>query len=162
MIEMINSSQNENWCFLKWGIFEKRNLEKKFISLMMDFPNANHSVAEVLEEKQLLSGKEVVPVVQSLLADILRGLPSGEPFREGTSCVMSHAECHWCPRKSQPGPYGRTAPCFPQSWEVNLWGNDSGADQGSGHLWQDAACLQLPATRSQDRAESRAGEAGAF
>ena len=77
MIEMINSSQNENWCFLKWGIFEKRNLEKKFISLMMDFPNANHSVAEVLEEKQLLSGKEVVPVVQSLLADILRGLPSG-------------------------------------------------------------------------------------
>lgn len=40
-----------NWCSLKWGIFEKRNLEKKFISLMMDFPNANHSVAEVLEEK---------------------------------------------------------------------------------------------------------------
>ena len=78
----------------------------------------------------------------------LRGLPSGEPFREGTSCVISHAECHWCPRKSRPGPYCRTAPCFLQSWEVNLWGNNLGADQGSGHLWQDAVCLQLPTTRS--------------
>ena len=77
MIKIINSSQNGNWCSLKWGIFEKRNLEKKFISLLMDFPNVNHSVAEVLEEKQLLSGKGVVPVVQSLLGDIFRGLPSG-------------------------------------------------------------------------------------
>ena len=76
MIKIINSSQNGNWCSLKRAIFEK-SLEKKFISLLMDFPNANHSVAEVLGKKQLLSGKEVVPVVQSLLGDILRGLPSG-------------------------------------------------------------------------------------
>lgn len=82
------------------------------------------------------------------------------PSGRGTSCVISHTQCHWCPRKSRPGPSSRTAPWFPQSWVVNLWGNDSATDQGPGHLWQDAICLQLPTTRSQDRAECNAGEVG--
>lgn len=59
MIEIISSSEVGNWCSLKWGVFENRNLGKKFIGLMMDFPNVSPSVAEVLEEEQLLRGNRL-------------------------------------------------------------------------------------------------------